>query len=643
MSYSNYVIYYSNIDSSQQINLTKLEVKLNEIENDFVFVDINSAIEFSEIKRYIDNNIYPKSWTDYDIKYYKEKINKIEHNFNTFLSKIESDNFIEIYSNIKFFYLEQFWRLIANRGIYKKIQKSIFENLLNNFNTNITNILEQSKLVEYLNNELKNYFLNHPQTAEILLLKFVVEDKSYKNLSIPKSLTIKDKEKILSDYLEYNELNPKYLRLFLYCNSADLRIPDTLKLKAKHKEQIEYDTIRTQNSFTITYRVGFSNISQPEKKYFDTNTLTCSIEYGRELFDKSSDIDYFNYFFVKLNKCCDSSGRILYINFDKDLSLMDILDMHLNNGFNQTMEFRNKNMFLLLSIIAYNEELVKKKKNIETILNSVFKSCFDEEFQVKNLSISLHPSELPYKERTKSLFPEIESLLKRYNLYAIHKEIDLELLKLSSQPLKIENVKSLCDIKNVYINNDNEFIHKLIKLLFVNDSVVISGEEKESYSLFISILIHKKISVTSCSLPNEDLLFLLDNGYLVKKDGFIYFDKIDEIIILFDLYKFGYICYPYYEQSHKDIIDKFIDKGYLYHDDKLFSKQESDYFNFHLNKTFQNGLELRNIYEHGVYDDNEEVHKQHYFIVIKLLVLMFFKITFDLYYYNNILCSPNLK
>lgn len=185
MSYSNYVIYYSNIDSSQQINLTKLEVKLNEIENDFVFVDINSAIEFSEIKRYIDNNIYPKSWTDYDIKYYKEKINKIEHNFNTFLSKIESDNFIEIYSNIKFFYLEQFWRLIANRGIYKKIQKSIFENLLNNFNINITNILEQSKLVEYLNNELKNYFLNHPQTAEILLLKFVVEDKSYKNLSIP--------------------------------------------------------------------------------------------------------------------------------------------------------------------------------------------------------------------------------------------------------------------------------------------------------------------------------------------------------------------------------------------------------------------------------------------------------------------------
>ena len=124
MSYSNYVIYYSNIDSSQQINLTKLEVKLNEIENDFVFVDINSAIEFSEIKRYIDNNIYPKSWTDYDIKYYKEKINKIEHNFNTFLSKIESDNFIEIYSNIKFFYLEQFWRLIANRGIYKKIQRA---------------------------------------------------------------------------------------------------------------------------------------------------------------------------------------------------------------------------------------------------------------------------------------------------------------------------------------------------------------------------------------------------------------------------------------------------------------------------------------------------------------------------------------
>ncbi|HDR6476557.1 TPA: hypothetical protein QCV17_002052 [Bacillus cereus] len=48
-------------------------------------------------------------------------------------------------------------------------------------------------------------------------------------------------------------------------------------------------------------------------------------------------------------------------------------------------------------------------------------------------------------------------------------------------------------------------------------------------------------------------------------------------------------------------------------DNKLFTKGEQDYFDYHLNKSkFSNSLDLCNSYVHGTQTNDDELHKANY-------------------------------
>lgn len=72
----------------------------------------------------------------------------------------------------------------------------------------------------------------------------------------------------------------------------------------------------------------------------------------------------------------------------------------------------------------------------------------------------------------------------------------------------------------------------------------------------------------------------------------------------------------------------------------LLSRPEQDYFNYYLNKSsFNNSLDLRNMYVHGTQSndsDNENVHYTNYITFLKLFVLIIIKINDDLCTYDNL-------
>ena len=64
----------------------------------------------------------------------------------------------------------------------------------------------------------------------------------------------------------------------------------------------------------------------------------------------------------------------------------------------------------------------------------------------------------------------------------------------------------------------------------------------------------------------------------------------------------------------------------------LFSKPETNYINYLLNRAeYDNGLEIRNRYMHGIQQVNlnEEEHKQNYLILLRLFILLAIKINDD--------------
>ena len=108
-------------------------------------------------------------------------------------------------------------------------------------------------------------------------------------------------------------------------------------------------------------------------------------------------------------------------------------------------------------------------------------------------------------------------------------------------------------------------------------------------------------------------------------------------MILRDLYENDVISYCHIPPSYQHIVDKLCQNGTLRFESTLFSSAEVDYFNYVLNKSFCNGLDLRNKYVHGSHGVNNTVISGDYYILLRMTILILIKII------DDILCSTTIQ
>jgi hypothetical protein len=78
-------------------------------------------------------------------------------------------------------------------------------------------------------------------------------------------------------------------------------------------------------------------------------------------------------------------------------------------------------------------------------------------------------------------------------------------------------------------------------------------------------------------------------------------------------------------------IDRMVAEQLLCFDSTLFTRAESSYFNYFLNKKeFTNGLDLRNQYMHGTNPGPDTKHERDYYILLRLIILVLLKMEDDL-------------
>jgi len=82
---------------------------------------------------------------------------------------------------------------------------------------------------------IKDFLLNYSQSAEILLSIYELKDDLKINKKVlPKSLTIENKEVIISNYIDLDNTNLNYVGLIQNSrNRNDFKISDKTRLKAK--------------------------------------------------------------------------------------------------------------------------------------------------------------------------------------------------------------------------------------------------------------------------------------------------------------------------------------------------------------------------------------------------------------------------
>jgi hypothetical protein len=166
-------------------------------------------------------------------------------------------------------------------------------------------------------------------------------------------------------------------------------------------------------------------------------------------------------------------------------------------------------------------------------------------------------------------------------------------------------------------------------------------KEGRNYDSFIDLLLKETVYISDYfeeerwafeNMASYDLLAIGDDGKIILKD-------IAKLAIMRDLFQHDVISYWHYPPDAQDAISDFIEKGIIGTKSTLFSQPEIDYLNYLLNRAeYSNGLEIRNRYIHGIQqvNINEEEHRQNYFVLLRLFILLAIKV-------NDEFCLRELK
>lgn len=489
--------------------------------------------------------------------------------------------------------------------------------------------------------------MTYSQSAEILLSIYEVKDDFGKNKKcLPKSLTVEEKEFILSNYLDSADVNYNYIGLIQNArNKNDFKVSDKTRLKAKRLHKNETEKVFDGNN-GMRYGVSVSfpeNCSKIKDGNIDENSI---INYSYSLDFIKQNLDPYLLFqnFIVLFEYLDIQRRINLVSKKNKMGLFErIIGVHSQSEYIAGTEFNLLEMTSQIQLAGYNKVLGDLGISLENVLHEVFTSSFQEKYEFANNARFSIPSATSYFEKVILLAPEFESVLKQFKLFVEDGSIDFELLQISSNPTSIKDIPSLNQNKYLYFNEDNQEAIGCANLFFSDQSLLAYVEpfKQEHYHTFFDLITNEQVKYSNYEEHQKlSVDYLIEKGFInIDSNNFIQIINPARVIILRDLYLNEVASFYRYSYELRQEAQQMETEKIIYFGNSLFSKPEQAYFNYFLNKSeITNGLDLRNSYLHGTQATPDEIqkHEHAYFTYLKLFILTFLKIEDDLIIYKAV-------
>jgi len=633
-----HVKFYSTTDMTTVLSLRsafEISKAFDDTQKDY---SINEVLEFYNIWLFINKGLVLKDWSKEDIQEINKKAKTMKSLTFKYFALIPNSDIFELYKKSENRYKEDYWCLLTKTKRHTSISNSEFAQFLSKARPNISLILRNNVLVSYFDLPIKQFLLENPENAEILLDKFETQNLMNTNLiNLPTSLTIEEKEQILIHYINSVFPNFNYLKLIcnIQSNPTQLCISDRTRLLAiKKVNEIETKMFNPETAVEYEFKVIFREQDdvvkedvQPQKAIYsyDSKWIKSNLSYSDILMN-----------FIYLFKFTDRQMRINLVNKQSEMNALErFVFFRSKKGYNPSFFYKHKDYISSMQMEGYINLLSELDIRIEDPISWFFTDLLSEEFDIQDFRIKMPSLRSTFFEKCRTILPEMESILKQFNLYIDDNDIDHELLQLSREHLLFKNCKSLNPKKYVYANS--EVFFRATHLLFSDQPPL--GYISQKYASFRNF--YEIITYGHCAIEEiedyqkHDLDWLLENKYISLDKNKIIFPDIIKISILRDIFNCEVINYNRCPLVFKQSIDKMIESGLLKFESTLFSIPEQKYLNYHLNlSSFNDSLDLRNKYSHGTQptDDSEDyMHKSNYEIFLKLLILIIIKIYDDIF------------
>ena len=594
------------------------------------YTDINKVLEFYNIIQYAKIKGCPIK----DI--YKDKVSFIYKQVNLFIAQLDESNFRKYYNKVDSLYYEDFWKLIDNNVKTLNLSPLFFKKFLNSKKCWIRYILECKNIVNTYNDIIKQYLLKCKLTAEFLVDEIEIEHHfNHKTLYFPEFDT-NELNKMFENYINDEKANLNYLQIIP--DIKNIKISDKVKLLALKKEKEQSKQLFSNGGgMKIGSEVAFGEFDETMSEEYKDGSLIC--KYDTKWIKENLAYPTLLNNFIYLLKFVDKQMRFTNISKESELGIFEhALGIHTKGQYLIGMSFRVKQMACYLKMISYIQELEKYEVKINQLLEWFYTTYLKEEFGVDDFLLYMPSEGTNYFEKCRILFPEIDGIIKQFSIFQEYKEIDHDLLEISSSSVPFDNIKSL--VKKKYVYSNEEKTRRLFFLLFSNQSMMHYNEKYERHETFFELITKENIPLKDFpDYQQEDLKWLFSQKYIkVNKQGFVKFANIKQIVLLYDLKNNEVINYYHYPIEFRKELDKLIRKDICYFENTLLSKPEVEYLNYYLNDRFvTNGLSLRNRYGHGTQPkkDKEEVHHQNYIWLLYIVILITIKINDDFCLYDE--------
>lgn len=631
------VKYYESNDNFYIYNLTKIESI--EIPS-FDAIDINDAIEFFEIKSYFDKGTRSKDWTDEQYRVYQDKSNQLYRLTIRFINGINDESIIEQYESVDVDYCSSFWRVFDICKLYKNISPNIFDQLIHTSHISPFELFLYKNIVDKYGDVLKRYLLKNDYTIKIIL-HYYEQDyiEGCQRLYLPKEVSGEEIVAYFDSYIDSEHVNTNNLKVITQMKfSKQFPVSDELKLKAKRRYDQEIENMfSTGVSFQHGIQIELSQDQTKEKNFRKNGNDFCisySTKWLLETLDYPSVLNNFIYIFDFVDV---QQMRCQHVIKKRQTGIFDhIFQSQSSRVYPVNTAFKSGDGLANIQMNAYYHFLQKHNIRLEEVLQWFFSDYLHDEFGCSKMRLSFPSEGATYIEMCSTIITIFESAIKQFIQYVKHREIDFELLAMSTSSVKIDAIPSL--IENKYLYGDGCDYQSYTFWLF-SDQCIFSyiqhiDEQKRNYNNFYELIKVEKVFLADYSENDWSSFFKMEGEDIIRisPEGLITLGNSIKLNILKDLYDNDVISRWHYPQNAQPVFDELITNGIVKGKSSLLSEPEVHYFNYVLNNSeYCNGLAIRNKYAHGIQQaiDDEMSHKQNYFMLLKLFVILAIKINDD--------------
>ncbi|WP_038599467.1 hypothetical protein [Lactococcus lactis] len=621
------ISYYKDTNHITVGNMKLIQLYIEELKKGKLNENLEEVIESYNVYKYLSENKY----LEYEIY-----ISDIRRFIGTFLSKNKLNSLVKEYIVLKDNYKHNFWGLISEFNIVKSISVQNLERFISEADVSIYSLLSYKKIVDKFENLLKRIFLLSPKNFEYILDSY--HNSFSSKIYIPQSLSLEEIEQLARRYCELDGTNLTYLEMIVkWPNQNELKISAKTRLKAKRSYEKQKDEFfKTSGKSLYKLGVSFKRNLKTDSEIENNKAK----DYIQINFNKSwleSNLDYptilnnYIYFFSFFNLWGQFS--ILDSPYRKE-GLIDFLGVKFESEYRETITFKHKKGLFLIIFVAYFDFLSFNNVDLEEVFEGYYDELLSNEYGLDEFFFSASNSKSTYYERCKSLIPEMESVLKQFELFREEGEIDKELLEIEAEGISYKSIKSFNSKKYVYFASKE--MEGLTSLIFDWGSSLSLTQNQNSMLTF-----YERVSSTLYEdeiegYQKHHMSKLIESNFIgVNIFNQVYFKNKEIIDIYKNIWEFGYVSTFNFSNEMLLLLDEEVNKGHLKYDDNLFSKQEIDYISYMLDsKKFSNSKKLRNGLIHGASGKkNEKEYKKYYIELLLIFLLYTFKINEEL---NNL-------